>query len=77
MTLLMTMIFDFQYVKHSYDSAYNSDSNSVAKENQALGKQTKWSIKHEINNYLGFERNIAPMVSKQAVQAQALARSLC
>ena len=34
MTLLTTPIFDFHYVKRSYDSAYDSDSDSVASENQ-------------------------------------------
>ena len=36
MTPLTTPIFDFHEVKRSYDSAYDSDSDSVASENQPL-----------------------------------------
>ena len=37
MTMLMTLIFFSQGYKRSYDSADDSDSNSVTSENQPLG----------------------------------------
>ena len=37
MTMLMTLIFFSQGYKGSYDSTYDSDSNSVTSENQPLG----------------------------------------
>ena len=38
MTMFMTLIFFLKVIlKRSYNSAYDSDSNSVASENQPLG----------------------------------------